>query len=79
MANAKKCDRCGKYYTDRVQVISTASGDGDITFTDHPQVICFGEEGKITPSEKMDICYECFDSFIDWLNEYHNKGEYKND
>lgn len=63
MANAKKCDRCGKLYEynktypfPQIKVVDEFSANNQRAFME---------------LNDLDLCYECESSFFDWL--YKNK------
>lgn len=76
MADAKKCDRCGKYYTiKRKRDIGDGMYVNDTANVITVPQITYSEHTRIDPIT-FDVCYDCFEQFFDWFNEYHNKGEY---
>ncbi len=70
MANAKKCDRCGEFYTDKP--IALLEHDNEkfkydfITLT-YSWTVAYAHIG---------LCQRCLDEFSMWLN---NKEDHSND
>lgn len=61
MANAKKCDRCGKLYEHKqcypfpqIKVVDKDSADNQRAYLD---------------LNYLDLCFECELSFFDWLGK----------
>lgn len=72
MANAKKCDRCGEFYTDR-PIALLKCDDGRfkfdfITLTYSP----------IVAHAHIDLCQRCLDDFCNWLNSKEDHSNDKN-
>lgn len=70
MANAKKCDRCGKFYESYHTDVNGYSANA----------IFVAHETSITYKERdirfvLDLCPECMNSFTKWLNEKENNNE----
>lgn len=59
MAEAKQCDRCGKYYTS----YGGKKNEGELMKVSQ---IATGNEGFLNKSK--DLCAECMISFIGWFN-----------
>ena len=65
MANAKKCDRCGKYYDEYIE---------EIWVTTHNKIrnidgFALTEDGYV--HHNMDICPMCMIKFVDWMNTFN--------
>ena len=58
MANAKKCDRCGNFYTLPLDSIYVKTVNGD------PTVVSIGNNHN-----GLDLCEDCRVSFIDWWTD----------
>lgn len=58
--NAKKCDRCGKYYT-----------YGDFVRYDGGAITIFSNTGKkvIDSKTTYDLCDDCADEFKKWMEQ----------
>lgn len=61
MANAKKCDRCGKLYENnktypypQIKIVDEMSAKNQRAYLD---------------LDYLDLCFECELSFFDWLKE----------
>lgn len=67
MANAKKCDRCGAFYTKRKVVAIYPVTALDYDKSAKRLSITFDDWGKETA---LDLCPEC----VDKLNHYFNDG-----
>lgn len=57
--NAKKCDRCGKYYTDGSFVCHSG---GSIT------IVSSTGRKAINKDTEYDLCDECTEGFEKWLH-----------
>ncbi len=57
--NAKRCDRCGKYYVT----------DGEHIYCDGESITVFSDVGKRVSDRKAayDLCENCAESFEKWL------------
>ena len=67
MADAKKCDRCSRYY-------NPSGGRTIVCDENHP----IGIKNKISNSimfysNTMDLCNECDEEFHDIMNDWFNK------
>ena len=60
MANAKKCDRCGRFYEERPR--NTIEGFGEA-------LAAFVNADKIKPNLLNDLCCECEKSLNEWWKE----------
>lgn len=63
MANAKKCDRCGKLYDEKVRY-------------PYPQIKVVDKESAsyqrvYMDLNDLDLCWSCEKSFFDWLKKEH--------
>ena len=64
MANAKKCDRCGRYYEERMATAIENLAEG-IT-----KLVSFPQPAIIEVIEQfVDLCPECSDSLKRWMRE----------
>lgn len=59
--NAKKCDRCGKYYVT----------DGERVYYDGESITVFSNIGKKVSDSKAayDLCNDCTKSFENWMKQ----------
>lgn len=64
--DAKKCDRCGKYYDPDVNVGYIGE---DRLFQHHGCLYFY----PVEDSPHIDLCPECSDRFESWLNEVRNE------
>lgn len=62
MANAKKCDRCGKYFDKRTSIADPLNDKFNFNY------ISIGEN-------KIDLCEGCLNSFVDWLKDEESHEE----
>ena len=62
MANAKQCDRCGKFYTDEVT-------NPHYTIGKQVRSLNFTTGFFNNSTRTLDICPECNASFINWMDE----------
>ena len=60
MANARKCDRCGKLYEGYNTENDSENINGIRTLNIDYQRMCYSHEA-------MDLCPECMESFWGWL------------
>ena len=63
MANAKKCDRCGKFFEPYVTDLSGYTVNGISAIRRFNSATSY--DTRIT----FDLCPECMDGFVKWLNE----------
>lgn len=68
MSDAKKCDRCGAFYTDITTGLSKCRDD-EFTFT-HIKLIY-----STIRSKPIDLCQRCIDELSKWLNNEENNKE----
>lgn len=59
--DAKKCDRCGRYYEPDVVKFSI----GNVNYQNHGSVYMY----PIDLAKSIDLCPECCRSFEQWLNQ----------
>lgn len=72
MADAKKCDRCGEFYVERVIDCKKIGGDHIRPLNGTLRVY----EGFSNSGFYYDLCPACFDTLMDFLNiEEVDKGE----
>lgn len=57
MADAKKCDRCGKFYITRCNIDPSAS------------ITLKFNNGHMCTTRYLDLCPDCFESFTNWRDE----------
>ena len=82
MAQAKKCDRCGKFYIFKNEIVDRSGslrGDpmenrinitlGGVSFDKEVRFLKFGPTSDTL--DQPDLCYDCLVSFCDWFK----KGE----
>lgn len=62
MANAKKCDRCGRYY----EVYNIARCNEKINGVIRANI---DVDGTYYSNEKIEFCPDCKDSFEKWLSD----------
>ena len=62
MANAKQCDRCGKFYTDEVT-------NPHYTIGKQVRSLNFTTGLFSNSTRTLDICPECNAAFINWMDE----------
>lgn len=67
MANAKKCDRCGKLYEDKrkypipqIKIVDEFSANNRKAYFE---------------LDTLDMCYACKSSFFEWLQEVKKNGK----
>ena len=65
MANAKKCDRCGKFYDEYNTCRNNKKPNGI-------QVISLDTNHKYFEYALIDLCPECMDQFQEWLKPVGN-------
>ena len=54
MALAKKCDRCGKFYDENINIMIAFNWD---------------DQDRYYANKPLDLCPSCKDSFEKWLNK----------
>lgn len=64
MANAKKCDRCGKYYDEYGEDMDVM---GNLPIGDVNGIALVSDEYNRL---SLDICPMCMIQFVDWLNAF---------
>lgn len=73
--DAKKCDRCKKYY-DKYVGLHKCSNDGNVyqnyEIPYNRLVVCNSIYKQTVPNNSLDLCPECMQAFDKWLKE---KGE----
>lgn len=68
MANAKKCDRCGRFYEEKEKTSAELLGDA---FAD----MIAGLAGYTKPNIKNDLCARCHETLIRWWGEGKKEGQ----
>lgn len=63
MANAKKCDRCGRLFEGSCIF-------PELEYNDRLREVCISEIGRLY---NLDLCKECIDSFEEWFDEPRRK------
>lgn len=73
MANAKKCDRCGKYFDKRTSITDPLNDKFNFNY------ICTNEDDDniavMRVPFKIDLCEGCLNSFVDWLKDEESHEE----
>lgn len=65
MARAYKCDRCGRFYEVNLDTKDKAEVTVFCNYNGIPQVC----------KDTLDLCIDCQDKLIDFLNYYKGNGE----
>ena len=60
MSEAKRCDRCGKYYTPNLT---------DFSYEDEWWRYSLYKDCHPYPEEKIDLCSDCRQKLYEWLKE----------
>ena len=68
MAAAKKCDRCNKLY-EGYNLANSAKKFNGI------QTLNIDLQGRYYAHKLMDLCPDCSNSFMEWLNAFEDKKE----
>lgn len=55
------CDRCGK------KLVKSKNGYVDKDYSARMWISPVGERNDISCSQRMDICEDCYEKFINWL------------
>lgn len=66
MALGRKCDRCGAFYLPETNVINSEEFNAFMPFNRDLR-------NKLYSNRIYDLCPDCLDSFIKWLNNDNQK------
>lgn len=66
MAQAKKCDRCDRYF-DKNTIMRKAENYNGFEEPVNHLMVCLEDNGY---AAKYDLCDECWEKFFNWMNDY---------
>lgn len=72
MANAKKCDRCGRFYDG---IIMDTELDAYGNYIEHITVLRTNRFNGRMGEDKYDLCSDCCRAFVEWLKGGESSNE----